>query len=382
MRLLIVTTANFTDRTRYFPEVVLARSLVKAGWRVSACVLASDCATGMEVVDGVRVVRVRRRPVAAWHLARWIPRADLVHIFHVRNPLGPIAAVLSRFLRRPLIFSEAGLLHDPYLVRQGEYDPLASPVIADGLRNGWRSRLYHLPLTAADRVVFLSEHNVRIAEQIGLDRGRATWLPHVVDGQRFQHHANAPSAHLVRGEGFGLFVGQMKRRKGWDVLLRAVALVPPDVLRRFVFVSNSVRQPPPEFSELVDRLGVGPRVSYQGKVTNEALEQLFRTCEVVLVPSRYEGFGLVPLEGFEAAKPVVASDVPALNEYLKHDVNSHLVPPDNPKALALAICRIVEDPRLRDRIVEGGHRTLAEFDVRRWLGSWMSMYESVRKAAW
>ena len=125
----------------------------------------------------------------------------------------------------------------------------------------------------------------------------------------------------------------MKLRKGWDVLLRALAEPEaPDL--PFVVVSPSSTQPPDNFLDLAADLGVVDRVTYMGRAANQSLAELYRRCEVVVVPSRYEGFGLVPLEAFEAGKPVVASDVPALNEYLADGVNARLVASNDPLELA------------------------------------------------
>ena len=74
------------------------------------------------------------------------------------------------------MFSEAGLLHDEDLVADPN-DPLARPVDARGPRRSVRARVRHLPLFHADRLVFLSEHNLPVAARLGLPMERVASLP-------------------------------------------------------------------------------------------------------------------------------------------------------------------------------------------------------------
>jgi glycosyltransferase involved in cell wall biosynthesis len=378
MRVLFVVPYGFNDRLRYFPEFVIARHLVKLGWDVSACVRWEGELTRQDNTEGIFVVRVRNRLEAVRRLLSLILQSDVVHIFHLRNHLGPLAFCLSKLLKRPVIFSEAGLLHDPFLVQDRD-DPLAFPLRRQFIRQSVGSWFFHLPLAGSDKVIFLSRHNVEIAKQIGLDMNRISWLPHAIDGGRFAEGDSGTlqsATEMIKGP-FGLFVGQMKLRKGWDILLRAVPSIPEELLPKFVFVSSTSREAPSEFRLLVESLGIEDRVVYVGKIANSSLSMLYQKCRVVIIPSRYEGFGLSVLEAFEACKPVIASDVIALNEFVQHTINGYLIPPKNPEALASGIREILQNEQLCRRIVEGGLQTLMEFNINKWLPSWVDAYLSV-----
>jgi glycosyltransferase involved in cell wall biosynthesis len=220
---------------------------------------------------------------------------------------------------------------------------------------------------------------VGIAKQIGLDMNRISWLPHAIDGLRFAEGDAGtlqPATEMIKGP-FGLFVGQMKLRKGWDILLRAVPSIPQELLPKFVFVSSTSHEAPSEFRRLVESLDIEDRVVYVGKIASSSLSMLYQKCRVVIIPSRYEGFGLSVLEAFEACKPVIASDVIALNEFVQHTINGYLIPPKNPEALANGIGEILQNEQLCRKIVEGGLRTLKEFNINKWLPSWIDAYLSV-----
>src|SRR5262249_23890165 len=131
------------------------------------------------------------------------------------------------------------------------------------------------------------------------------------------------------------------------------------------------------FRRLVESLDIEDRVVYVGKIANSSLNMFYQKCRVVTIPSRYEGFGLSVLEAFEACKPVVGSNVMALNEFVQHTINGYLIPPKNPDVLARGMREILHNEQLCRRIVEGGLRTFKEFNINKWLPSWVDAYLSV-----
>ena len=87
---------------------------------------------------------------------------------------------------------------------------------------------------------------------------------------------------------------------------------------------------------------------------------------MVVMPSRFEPFGLVALEAGQARRPVVAFAVDGLVEAVDHDVSGLLVPPGDVEALADAMVRVATEPGLADRLGDGGHdpaRAAADWDA-------------------
>ena len=169
----------------------------------------------------------------------------------------------------------------------------------------------------------------------------------------------------------------MKKRKGWDVLLRAIPLVPVSAMPKFVIVSSTGKQTE-EFRRLVDELSIQDRVVFLGAVQgSRQLREVFEKSSLVVVPSRYEGFGLVPLEAFEAGKPVVASCVEALTEYLVHERNAYLVPTKNDLALARGIETVAKNAELRERLTNGGRETLTDMKSTKRAREWLDTYREL-----
>jgi glycosyltransferase involved in cell wall biosynthesis len=113
----------------------------------------------------------------------------------------------------------------------------------------------------------------------------------------------------------------------------------------------------------LERLGLEGAVRFVSGVDDEAIVQLYAEAEVAVVPSLYEGFSLPAVEAMACGTPLVATTGGALPEVVGHNGTTGLmVPPGDPGALAAAIGRALDDPRLRARLGAAGRaRVLKEF---------------------
>ncbi len=379
--ILIVLPYGFNDRMTNFVEYVVARLLAREGWHIVGRARKEAGEPARHIVYGIDVRRYSSTKRGFFMLLRifLFERPDIVHVHTLRNNrVGILAAILANIFRVPLAFSEAGLLHDHYLVDDRD-DPLGKPIhyerVALRLRDGLRSFFFHYPLTHADAVVFFSKHNLPLAERLGI---RAQYVPQILDEHRWDSAGGQTDERIaLPSEPYALFVGQMKGRKGGDILLRAIPHVDAKLLPKFVFVSSTGRETD-DFSGLIKELGIAERVVFLGRIkSNSILKEVFEHASLVVVPSRYEGFGLVPLDAFDCGKPVVATRVEALTDYLVHGENAYLVEPNDPRALAEGIAAVMRDPSLRERLSAGGRSTIAEFRREELATAWLNFYRSL-----
>ncbi|MCS6920639.1 MAG: glycosyltransferase family 4 protein [Elioraea sp.] len=108
-----------------------------------------------------------------------------------------------------------------------------------------------------------------------------------------------------------------------------------------------------------------------GRVSDGALRALYENAAALLFPSRYEGFGLPPLEAMACGCPVIAGNAGAVPEVVGED--ALLVPPEDARALVAALDRLLGDASLANRLREGGRRRAARF-------TWRAAAEALRES--
>ena len=132
-----------------------------------------------------------------------------------------------------------------------------------------------------------------------------------------------------------LFVGRLDPQKGLDILLAAVRGISDRIAVRVVgqaVVGDDAGAP----------RGDGA-VEYLGWLDAAAVTRQMRACDLLVVPSRWEGFGLVALEAMRVGKPVIASTVGGLPEIVVDGVTGRLVRPGDPASLRDALLGIGDD---------------------------------------
>jgi glycosyltransferase involved in cell wall biosynthesis len=137
-----------------------------------------------------------------------------------------------------------------------------------------------------------------------------------------------------------LFLGRLVTNKGCDVLLRAVSQIP-------AFAKVRIAGDGPErenLESLAKELGLESRVDFLGWASPDRVRELLNRSCVLAVPSLWpEPFGLVALEAYAAARPVVASSVGGLADLVVDGVTGRSVPPDDPTELAKALTNYLTD---------------------------------------
>ncbi|MFD6436395.1 glycosyltransferase [Streptomyces venezuelae] len=205
----------------------------------------------------------------------------------------------------------------------------------------------------AARIVCVSEAEWVTGRRAGIS-GSYQVIPNGVDTDRF-----APTGQDPTHVPLVVCVGRLCRQKGQDVLLRAwpaVAAQVPDA--RLVLVGDG-----PDDARLRER--AGPRVAFAGAAADSA--PWYRAADVVVLPSRWEGMALAPLEAMACGRPVVVTDVDGARESLPPSHRPHsLVPPEDPDALARALIALLRDGQLRNALGRRGREhVLDHHDARR-----------------
>jgi glycosyltransferase involved in cell wall biosynthesis len=150
-----------------------------------------------------------------------------------------------------------------------------------------------------------------------------------------------------------LAVGSLVRRKGYDVLVAALAEL-RDLPWRLTIAGDATRDPATaqELDADIRRRGLGERIALVGAVDDGRLGELYGAADIFVLPSRHEGYGMAFSEAIAHGLPVVGTTAGAIPETVPDDAGL-LVPPDDSDALAQALRRLIEQPGERRRLAAG-----------------------------
>ena len=163
-------------------------------------------------------------------------------------------------------------------------------------------------------------------------------VPTAIDGARFQ----SPGEY-----GRMLFVGQVIRGKGLDLLLAAAAHLKGEWRLDVVGDGRQLG----ECRRLAAELGIADRVNFAGWIANAELDQWYRRASFTVVPSRWpEPFGMIGLESMARGRPVVAFDSGGIRDWLAHEVSGLLAPGADVAALTRVLQQVISSPGLVRRL--------------------------------
>lgn len=304
--------------------------LAARGHRVSLLCSGFAGAAAREEVDGIAVHRVGGRhtfnAVCPGYYRRHL-RAERFDV--VVEDLNKVPVFAPFWARRPLVL----LVH--HLFGATAFREASAPFAA-------ATWLLERPIPWVYRGIPAQAVSESTAEDLvarGLRREDVRVIHNGVDVGFFSPDAGVGRAR----EPTFLYVGRLKRYKRIDLAVEAVARLMADgVAARLVIAGKGDEEP--RLRALVERLGVGERVRFEGFVSEERKRELLRTSWATVLPSPKEGWGITNVEAAACGTPAVAADSPGLRESVLHGRTGLLVPYGDTAALADALGSLAADP--------------------------------------
>jgi glycosyltransferase involved in cell wall biosynthesis len=308
--------------------------------------------------------RIERANQAGLRRALEVHRPDVVVVWHMGAlSLGLLTTVHESAI--PLLY----VIADDWLCYGTSLDPWARRF--NGPRRARLGRLARpalgVPTTLPDlgrsgAFCFTSEDNRARAERSSpwrYDRSTIAYLG--VDTTVFVPTGpGAREAGAWRGR--LLYAGRYDRRKGIETVVRALADLDADITLEVRGTGDLGERD--RLAALAAELGVAGRVELAPPLPAAQLAARYRAADVVVFPSEWdEPFGLVPIEAMACGTPVIATGVGGSGEFLLDGANCLRFRPGDPASLAQAVRRLDGDSPLRAKLVSGGARTAAWFDV-------------------
>jgi glycosyltransferase involved in cell wall biosynthesis len=280
---------------------------------------------------------------------------DLVHIPLNRVPL---------LLMRPYVVT----IHD-----------MANLLYDEG-RSGFRMQLrryrFRRGLVRARCVIAVSEATKRDVQNLmGVRPERIRRVYNAPDPGFYARNVHSPEDHariLERYQiqhPFLLYAGNVRRHKNIARLIEAFAVLRGQLAEhpvyrdlRLVLIGDTISQYP-AVRQAVMKSRMEPLVRFLGFVPFETLRCFYESAAAFVFPSRYEGFGLPPLEAMACGTPVVTSNISSLPEVVGDA--AVLVNPENVFDIARGIREVLLDQPMREELIRRGHAQAARFSWER-----------------
>ena len=364
-KILQVATSGITFKALLLP---LVDRLEAEGYEVH--ITCSDSKQTRELVDrGYRVtpILIERKiaPISnlksLWRLYRFM-RRERFDAVHVHTPIAAVVGRLAAWMAgvQVIIYTAHGFyFHDRMSAK--------ARMVVLGLEK-LLGRITHMLLTQS------SEDAATAVDEGICPKERVRWIGNGVDVASFIHvgDSNGVGGYerwegLAEGDRVVGFVGRMVGEKGIGELIDAMDMVIRDVPEaKLMLVGDTLDDDRDSgFKEVLSRKinknGLAPRVLFTGFVDD--VPKAMASMDLYVLPSHREGMPRTIIEAMASGKPVVATDIRGCREEVVEGVTGHLVPVNDPAALADAIKKVITRPDICREMGEAGRqRAIEHFD--------------------
>ncbi|MFZ7138817.1 MAG: glycosyltransferase family 4 protein [archaeon] len=327
----------------------LAKALVKQKHDVHLFTLDFPGAPNYEEMDGIKVYRASTE-LGHPNFLTWVlmfnhflskRMADVTKtvdfdVMHVHDWLAAFSGIsFKHYMKKPTILT----MHSTEVGRaQGLHSPDSFSI--NGIE--WWATY------EADRVIVCS-HSMKdeICNHFNLPREKVDIIPNAIDASKYDIPVDKGEIRQRYGVDWGekliLCVGRLVPQKGVEYFIRSIPLIAkkyPEA--KFIIVGEGWSRDLLE--EEARSSGHANKITFTGFASDKQVIELMTSADVLVVPSIYEPFGIVALEGMATGVPVVASQVGGLAEVIDHDKTGVFVYPRSPESLAWGIDKVLSDP--------------------------------------
>ena len=327
----------------------LAKALVQQNHDVHLFTLDFPGSPNYEEMDGVKVYRASTE-LGHPNFLTWVllfnhflskRMADITKtvdfdVMHVHDWLAAFSGIsFKHYIKKPMVLT----VHSTEVGRaQGLHRPDSFSI--NGIE--WWSTY------EADRVIVCSQSmKTEICDHFNLPKEKVDVIPNAIDASKYQTSADRGAVRQRYGVGWGekliLCVGRLVPHKGVEYFIRAIPLIAkrfPEA--KYVIVGEGWSRDLLEAEAKAS--GHANKIQFTGFASDQEVIDLMTSADVLVVPSIYEPFGIVALEGMATGVPVVASRVGGLAEVIDHDRTGVFVYPRSPESIAWGIGKVLSDP--------------------------------------
>jgi len=274
-------------------------------------------------------------------------------VLHIHDWLTVPAGVAAKHLLRvPLVMT----FHSTEASRSSN-SPSTESAMVEGLE-WWGS------FEAARIIAVSGWMKSEVLTRLKTPEDKVEQIPNAVEPLKFEGPVDAMAArarwNVGEGQKMITAVGRLTPQKGFDDLIRAYPAIRRAVPEsRLVIVGDGHMRT--ELESIADQEHVREVTTFTGFISDGELVEALRSSDVVVVPSRFEPFGIIALEAMAAGVPLVVSRVGGLKEIVDDSMDGIEVEPNNPSAIAEATIRILSDKELASRLAARGEEKVKSY---------------------
>jgi glycosyltransferase involved in cell wall biosynthesis len=301
-------------------------------------------------------------PVETWQLRREILQInpDIVHVQSTGFPYCTAATLLHK--EYPTVLTVHGIF--------AEFAKFARGIEFIFLR------LVAIPL---ERIAISKVPNIIVVSfyQKDLIRTMTNSEIHVIPpGIDFESAGNLRSTKPVKHPSLFFIGGLLSKRKGADILLTATKIIKRKIPNIYLYVAGSGASET-QLKKLAKELEIEENVEFLGPICDEEKWAYYKTADICVIPSLWEGMPTVLLEAMMCGKPVVASNVDGIPEVLIDHETGLLFEPGNTEDLAEQIIMLVRNQETRERMGEAGRRRVRDFTFDKIAEQTVKLYQAI-----
>ena len=201
------------------------------------------------------------------------------------------------------------------------------------------------------RIICLTRSDEYEVMKYGADRSKIRIIPNAVDLNMFR-----PSKEKSNDPLF-VWVGRFVPEKGPNYLVKAIELVVRECKdAKFVLIGDGPMLP--LIKNKVKKSGLNDHVSFAGVIDGKSVSRILSSATGFVFPSLKEGMPKAVLEAKASGLPVIASNIPGINELVKNGYDGLLVPPEDHQALGEAIMNVITDRNLATKLGVNARKTV------------------------
>lgn len=341
MRILVVNWQDRTHPQSGGAEVHLHEifgRIAAMGHDVTLLCCGHDGAKAEELLDGIRVIRVGRRPTFNYSVPLWWMSHGAGQKFDiVVDDINKIPFYTPLYVKRPILALVHHFFGDSIFREVGWAAGMYVKVFEDRIARVYRST----------PICVVSESTKNECIDRGIPAGNISVVYNAIDHRRFPMRVTEKA-----GVPTIVYFGRLKKYKSIDHVITALKNVRetiPDA-RLEILGTGDERS---ELERLVQSLGLSDAVTFHGFVNDDEKSRFLSSAHVVVNSSIKEGWGITNIEANACGTPVISADVPGLRDSVRNGTSGLLYPYGDISALSKVLTRILVDHAERQRLSDG-----------------------------